>query len=82
MKTLQELLIGSPALVIQIVVIVLILFYSIRHAYIEFADQSYLATLWSISTVLNFLTAIVSMVQVFLTEPGQVTPALIDKIKN
>ena len=80
-KKLKALVIGSPLVAIQLAVFIYMTIFSVQACFQVF-ENVYVQWFYAVGIVYNLMMLVVSLVKTFLTEPGNVTAALIEKLKN
>ena len=81
-KRVRQLLWGSPFVLLQILMFSFMSYESIKGAFIELQDHPVSPLMFTIFSMSSFFLAMVSMFKTFITHPGVVTPALINKLKH
>ena len=81
-KIIAKMCKGAPLIIIQFALFGWMLVFSVKGAFEEFTTHKVLAWLYSFHMILIFALCISSLVKVYITEPGYVTKALIDKLKH
>jgi len=80
-QNLKALLIGSPLVVIQLAVFIYMTFFGIKACFQVFQND-YLRWTYVVGIFYTLVFMVVSLIKTFMTEPGNVTASLIEKIKN
>ena len=74
-------LIGSPVVIAQICALVYMSIYGVIVTTKTF-DNFYIQVFYGSGIVYTLIWALISMYKVLFTEPGNVTPALVEKLKK
>ncbi len=80
-KKIKAVLLGSPFVFLQIALFIYMAIFGIR-AIFQVIDAPFLQWCYTLSILYTLVLALVSLIRVFITEPGKVTPALIEQLKN
>lgn len=80
-KKLKEVLIGSPLVLVQIALLIYMAIFGIKACFQVFGS-SLVQWTYSFGILYTLVFALVSLIRVFITEPGKVSPALVEKLKN
>ena len=81
-KIIAKICKGAPLIIIQLALFGWMLVFSVKGAFEEFTTHKVIAWLYSIYMILIFFLCIASLFKVYITEPGYVTKALIEKLKH
>ena len=80
-KTIKSMLIGSPMVVIQLALFIYMTVYGIQATFRVFSSP-FLQWSYAIYIVYVLVLAVTALLKTYMTEPGNVTAALIEKLKN
>lgn len=80
MKDTRTLIFGSPLVMIQMIIMVVFVISATLEAITQFKLIG--AIIYAVVLSSIYILALVSMVQTFVTHPGEVTQQLIDRLKS
>ena len=80
-KKCSKLVMGSPLVLIQTALFIYMSIFCIKAIFRVF-ETPFVQWSYSMYLLWTLLLCFVSLVRTFITEPGKVTPALVEKLKN